>query len=51
VIFDSRTLKFTAESGHRAGRDGAKRRKGSRIHITIETLRHFLAAHVTPAAK
>jgi len=30
--FDSRTLQSTPESGHRAGYDGAKRRKGSKIH-------------------
>lgn len=30
AIFDSRTLQSTPESGHRAGYDGAKKRKGSK---------------------
>ena len=46
---DSRTLQSTPESGHRAGYDGAKRRKGSKVHIAVDTLGHLLAALVTPA--
>lgn len=49
AIFDSRTLQSTPESGHRAGYDGAKRRKGSKVHIAVDTLGHLLAVHVTPA--
>ncbi|SHL81939.1 transposase, IS4 family [Hymenobacter psychrotolerans DSM 18569] len=49
VIFDSRTLQSTPESGHRAGYDGAKRRKGSKVHVAVDTLGHLLAAVVTPA--
>jgi transposase len=49
AIFDSRTLQSTPESGGRAGYDGAKRRKGSKVHIAVDTLGHLLAAHVTPA--
>ena len=49
VIFDSRTLPSTPESGHRAGYDGAKRRKGSKVHVAVDTLGHLLAAVVTPA--
>jgi transposase len=49
AIFDSRTLQSTPESGHRAGYDGAKRRKGSKIHAAVDTLGHLLALHVTPA--
>jgi len=49
AIFDSRTLQSTPESGHRAGYDGAKRRKGSKVHLAVDTLSHFLALHVTPA--
>src|SRR3984893_13584543 len=49
AIFDSRTLQSSPESGHRAGYDGAKRRKGSKIHAAVDTLRHLLALHVTPA--
>jgi transposase len=50
VILDSRTLRSSPESGHRAGYDGAKRKKGSKLHIAVDTLGHLLAAHVTPAA-
>src|SRR6516165_2494891 len=48
-IFDSRTLQSSPESGHRAGYDGAKRRKGSKIHAAVDTLGHLLALHVTAA--
>jgi transposase len=51
VVIDSRTLHSTPESRHRAGFDGAKRRKGSTIHIAVDTLGHLLALHVTPAGK
>jgi transposase len=49
VILDSRTLQSTPESGHRAGYDGAKRRKGSKVHLAVDTLGDLLAIHVTPA--
>ncbi len=49
AIFDGRTLQSTPESGERAGYDGAKRRKGSKVHIAVDTLGHLLALHVTPA--
>ena len=49
AIFDSRTLQSTPESGGRAGYDGAKRRKGSKVHMAVDTLGHLLALHVTPA--
>ena len=49
AIIDSRTLQSTPESGHRAGYDGAKRKKGSKIHMAVDTLGHLLALHVTPA--
>ena len=49
VIFDSRTLQSTPESGRRAAYDGAKRRKGSKTHIAVDTLGHLLALIVTPA--
>jgi transposase len=49
VIFDSRTLQSTPESGHRAGWDGAKKRKGSKLHLAVDTLGHLLALHVTSA--
>jgi transposase len=49
AIFDSRTLQSSPESGHRAVYDGAKRRKGSKVHLAVDTLGHLLALHVTPA--
>ena len=50
AIIDSRTLRSTPESGERAGYDGAKRKKGSKIHMAVDTLGHLLALHVTPAS-
>src|SRR3954452_20695783 len=47
--FDSRTLRSTPESGERAGYDGAKRKKGSKLHMAVDTLGHLLSLHVTPA--
>lgn len=49
AILDSRTLQSTPESGERAGYDGAKRKKGSKVHMAVDTLGHLLALHVTPA--
>jgi len=49
VIFDGRTMQSTPESGDRAGYDGYKRKKGSKIHMAVDTLGLLLAAHVTPA--
>jgi transposase len=49
MILDSRTLQSTPESGARAGYDGAKRRKGAKVHAAVDTLGHLLALHVTPA--
>ena len=49
VILDSRTMQSTPESGARAGYDGAKRKKGSKVHIAVDTLGQLLALHVTPA--
>jgi hypothetical protein len=46
---DSRTLRSTPESGDRAGYDGAKRKRGSKIHAAVDTLGHLLTLHVTPA--
>ena len=48
-IFDSRTLQSSPESGGRADYDGAKRRKGSKTHIAVDTLGNLLALFVTPA--
>jgi len=49
AVFDSRTLQSTPESGHRAGYDGAKRRKGSKVHMAVDTLGNLLSLHVTAA--
>lgn len=49
VCIDSRTLQSTPESGARAGYDGAKRRKGSKVHIAVDTLGHLMALKVTAA--
>ena len=49
AILDSRTLQSTPESGARAGYDGAKRRKGAKVHAAVDTLGHLLARVVTPA--
>lgn len=47
VILDGRTLQSTCESGPRAGYDGYKRKKGSKVHMAGDTLGHLLAVHVT----
>ena len=49
IVIDSRTLQSTPESGERAGYDGAKRKKGSKIHAVVDTLGHLLALRVTAA--
>ena len=37
AIIDSRTLQSSAEGGPRAGCDGCKRRKGSKVHLAVDT--------------
>jgi transposase len=49
AIIDSRILRSTPESGTRAGYDGAKRKRGSKVHMAVDTLGHLLALHVTAA--
>jgi transposase len=49
AILDSRTIQSTPTSGGRAGYDGAKRKKGSKVHAAVDTLGHLLALVVTPA--
>ena len=51
TVLDSRTLQSTPESGARAAYAGAKRRKGSKVHIAVDTLGHLLALHVTAASE
>jgi transposase len=49
VILDGTILQSTPESGHRAGYSGAKRKKGSKLHLAVDTLGHLLTLRVTPA--
>jgi transposase len=49
AILDGRTLQSTVESGRRAGWDGHKRKRGSKVHLAVDTLGHLLALLVTPA--
>ena len=49
AILDSRTLQSTPESGARAGYDGAKKRKGSKAHMAVDTLGCLLAVVIGPA--
>ena len=49
AVFDGRTLQSSPESGARAGYDGYKRKKGSKVHVAVDTLGHLLALVVTPA--
>lgn len=45
----SRRQRVAPESSARAGYDGAKRRKGSKVHIAVDTLGHLMALKVTAA--
>ena len=49
VIFDSRTLQSTPESGSGAGFDGAKKQRGRKVPVAVDTLGHLLAVYVTAA--
>jgi hypothetical protein len=49
AIIDSRTLRATPENGQCAGYDGAKRKRGSKVHMAVNTLDHLLALHMTAA--
>jgi transposase len=51
AIFDGRVLQSTPESGGRAGYDGYKRKKGSKVHMAVDTLGHLLALKVTAASE
>ena len=51
AIFDARTLQSSVESGPRAGYDGHKKRRGSKVHLAVDTLGHLLALLVTPASE
>jgi transposase len=49
AIVDSRTLRSTVESGPRAGLDGHKQVRGSKVHAVVDTMGTLLALAVTPA--
>lgn len=49
VILDARTLQSTPESGSRSGYDGAKKKKGSKVHAAVDTLGNLLALTITAA--
>jgi len=47
IVHDLRIILRLAAG--RAGYDGAKRKRGSKVHLAVDTLGHLLALHVTPA--
>lgn len=47
AVVDGGALQSSCESGPRAGYDGYKRRKGSKVHVTVDTLGDLLALKVT----
>ena len=51
VRIDSGTVQRTPKLVARAGHDEAKRRKGSKVHIAVDTLGHLLALKVTAASE
>jgi transposase len=50
AVLDGRTVQSTPESGRRAGYDGYKRRRGSKVHRAVDTLGLLLAVRVTAAS-
>jgi DDE family transposase len=51
AVIDSRTLQATPESGGRAGYDGAKRRKGSKVHLAVDRAKFRLDVTLSPLGK
>ena len=49
AIVDGRTMRSSPESGPRAGYDGAKKTRGTKVHVAVDTLGHLLAMTVTAA--
>ena len=49
AIFDGRSMQSRPESGGRAAYDGHKHKKGSKVHIAVDTLGYLLTLHITPA--
>lgn len=48
-MFDSRALRSSPKIGDGAGYDGAERKKGSKLHMVMDLLRHLPALHVMQA--
>jgi hypothetical protein len=48
-VLDSRTMQSTPESGVREGYNAGKRRKGTKVHLAVDTLGHQLAVHASAA--
>lgn len=51
AVLDGRTIQSTPESGSRAGYDGYKRRRGSKVHMAVDALGLLLALRVTAASE
>lgn len=51
VIMDGRTMQSSPESGPRAGFDGHKKRRGSKVHMVVDTLGLLLTVLVTAASE
>ena len=49
VIIDGRTMPSSPESGPRAGFDGHKKRRGSKVHMVVDSLGLLLTLQVTAA--
>ena len=49
AIYDGRVMQSTPESGSRAGYNGHKRKKGSKVHMAVDTLGELLSLVVTAA--
>ena len=47
VVLNGRTLHSSCERGPRTGYGGDKRKRASKVHMAVNTLGHWLAAHVT----
>lgn len=47
MVLTGRTLRSTPDSGHRASYDGQQRKKGSKVHIAVDTLGNLPAVHIT----
>ncbi len=47
VVLDGRTPQSSCESGTRAGYDGYKRRRGSKVHMAVDTLGQLVTLTVT----